>query len=93
MDHSYDNNTLTVRLKQDFNWLTVQRIEPLAGTAQHIRIDLSAARLIDTEALMLIDRLQRAGKTVRLINPPSLLHDLIDLLDLKPVLDTDTLVE
>jgi len=93
MDHSYDNDTLTVRLTQDFNWLTVQRIEPLADDAQHIRIDLSAARLIDTEALMLIDRLRRAGKTVRLIDPPSLLHDLIDLLDLKPVLDADTLVE
>lgn len=93
MDHSYDNNTLTVRLTQDFNWLTVQRIEPLAKDAHHIRIDLSAARLIDTEALMLIDRLQRAGKTVQLIDPPDLLYDLIELLDLEPVLNVDTLVQ
>ena len=93
MDHTYRNDTLTIQLSNDFNWLAVQQIEPLADDATHIRIDLSGARLLDTEALILIDRLQRSGKTVRLIDPPDLLYDLIDLLDLAPTLDADTLVE
>ena len=93
MDYTYTNDTLTIRLTRDFNWPTVEQIEPLTAKAQHIHIDLSEVRRIDTEALMLIDRLQRAGKTVRLHDPPPLLHDLVETLDLSPVFDLDTLVQ
>jgi ABC-type transporter Mla MlaB component len=92
MEHAHRDDTLTVRLSNDFNWLAVQQIEPLTADATHIRIDLSDVRLLDTEALMLIERLQRAGKTVQLIDPPDLLYDLIDLLELDPALDVDALV-
>ena len=92
MEHTTTDGTLTVRLESDFNWMAVQQIEPLAADAKRVHIDLSAARLIDTEALMLIDRLQRASKTVRLHDPPPLLHDLIDMLELQSVFDVDTLV-
>jgi ABC-type transporter Mla MlaB component len=92
MEYTHRDDTLIVRLSNDFNWLAVQQIEPLTADAAHVRIDLSDVRLLDTEALMLIDRLQRAGKTVQLVDPPDLLYDLIALLDLDPALDADALV-
>jgi ABC-type transporter Mla MlaB component len=92
MDYDQSGDRLTVRLTRDFNWLAVRRIEPLAQSVQHVDIDLSGARLIDSEALMLIDRLQRAGKTVQLRNPPDLLYEIIDALEAESVFDVDTLV-
>lgn len=92
MDYEQSGDRLTVRLAGDFNLLAVQRIEPLAREAERVVIDLADARLMDSEALVLIDRLQRAGKTVRLIDPPPLFFEMVEVLELEPVFDVDALV-
>lgn len=92
MHHERSEDRLTLRLTQDFNLMAVKHIEPLAEDVQHVRLDLSDVRLLDSEALMLIDRLQRAGKTVRLHNPPPLFYEMIEVLELESVFNVDTLV-
>lgn len=93
MDYEHDDGRLTVRMTHDFNWPAAQRIAALAEDANHVVIDLADVRLLDSEALVLLDRLQRAGKTVQVREPPPLFYELIDVLELHPIFDVDAMVE
>ncbi len=82
-----------VRLKRDFNLLTARKIALLAEDAEDIYLDLTHSRLVDSEALILLYRFIRAGKQVRLKNPPAILEEIIQILGLESVLDLEALVD
>lgn len=82
MEHERNGDTLTLRCRRDFNLMAVHHLRYRLEEATDIRIDLSRARLVDTEAIMALDRLQRDGRTVTLLHAPPILHEVLDVLDL-----------
>jgi anti-anti-sigma regulatory factor len=87
MERERTGNLLTVRPQRDFNLLAARHLQHLVESAknqgaEHVRVDLSEARLVDTEAIIALDRLQRQGLHVTLVNPPALFQEVLELLDL-----------
>ena len=97
MDVEKQGARLRVRLRRDFNLLTARKVNKLAADADEIYIDLARSRLIDSEALIVLVRLVRAGKTVKLTNlratVKTILEECIHILGLEPVLTLEELVE
>ena len=65
MDLERNGNTLTVRVRRDFNLMAVRHLKYHLDDATRIRIDLARARLVDTEAIMALFRLQNRGQIGR----------------------------
>ena len=97
MDVEKSGRRLTVRLRRDFNLLTARNVSTLAADADEIYIDLSRSRILDSEALIVLVRLVRAGKTVKLQNLraalKTILEESIHILGLEPILTLEELVE
>jgi anti-anti-sigma regulatory factor len=94
MEHERTGDLLTVRLQRDFNLLAARHLQHLAESAmnegaERVRVDLSEARLVDTEAIIALDRLQRQGLHVTLVHPPALFQEVLELLDLTDAFETD----
>lgn len=87
MDYERDGDTVTVRFRRDFNLLTARHLRQVAQGAEHVRIDLSHARIVDTEALAALWHLQDDGMHVTLYDPPDLFHEVVDILDLEDVFE------
>lgn len=90
MEHERNGDILTLRCRRDFNLMAVQHLKYRLKEASHIRIDLSRARLVDTEAIMALDALQREGRTITLLHPPPILEDVLEVLNLRDHFDGDT---
>lgn len=93
MEHERSGDVLTVRLKRDFNLLTARHLQRMSTGTAHVRVDLTQARLVDTEAVIALYRLQQDGVRVTLIEPPDLLRELLGVLDLDDYFDVETMVE
>ena len=97
MDVEKTSDRLTVHLRRDFNLLTARNVAKLAADMGEIHIDLSRSRIIDSEALIVLVKLVRAGKAVTLKNPratvKTVLEESIHILGLESVLDLEALVE
>lgn len=93
MDLDRDDDTLTVCPRRDFNLMAVRHLKYHLGDTTQVRIDLSRARLVDTEAVMALFRLQQEGVQFRLVNPPDIFYEVLAVLDLDDVFDLDRLVE
>lgn len=93
MDLERHGHTLTVRMRRDFNLMAVRHFRYHLGDATRVRVDLSRARLVDTEAVMALYRLQRDGITVRLLEPPDIFYEVLEILELESAFDLDRLVE
>lgn len=87
MDHQRTGRLLTVRCLRDFNLMAVRHLTYRLHDATDIRIDLSHARLVDTEAVMALDALHREGHSITLVNPPPLFDDVLDVLGLRDHFD------
>jgi len=93
MDLEHSDDTLTVRIRRDFNLMAVRHLKYHLDDATRVRIDLRRARLVDTEAVMALVRLMRAGVTVRLLDPPAIFYEVLDVLELADAVDVEKLVE
>jgi hypothetical protein len=97
MDFEKSGRRLNVKLRRDFNLLTARKIARLAEDADELSIDLARSRIVNSEALILLYTLVRAGKHVTLKNPRSslrvVLEEAIHVLGLESVLDLDELIE
>jgi anti-anti-sigma regulatory factor len=82
MHHTRVDGHLNVELDRDFNLFTARYLERLAETATSVTVDLRAVRLVDTEGIIALDRIQRAGKDVTVRNPPDIFFDVLRALDL-----------
>ncbi len=93
MDPERHGDTLTVRPRRDFNLMAVRHLEYHLGDTTRVRIDLARARLVDTEAIMALSRLQKQGLEVALLNPPPVFYEVLEVLELKSAFDVEALVE
>lgn len=93
MDLDRDDDTLNVRPRRDFNLMAVRHLKYHLEDATQVRIDLTRARLVDTEAVMALFRLQQDGIRFRLVNPPDIFFEVLEVLDLTAEFDLDRLVE
>lgn len=93
MDLERHGNTLTVRMRRDFNLMAVRHIRYHLEDATSLRIDLSRTRLVDTEAVMALYRLKMGGLTIRLLEPPTIFYEVLEVLELESAFDLEDLVE
>lgn len=91
MEYEKTESELRVRLIRDFNLFTARRIAPLAEDVATVHIDLSRAKIVDSEAVRLLYKLVRSGKRVTLARPPEIMKEVIDVLGLREVLDIDAM--
>lgn len=89
MDYERDGDTVTVHFRRDFNLLTARHLRQVAQGAAHVRVDLSHARIVDTEAIAALWHLQDEGTRVTLFDPPALFHEMLDALDLEDVFEVE----
>jgi len=87
MTYERDGDTLTAHFQRDFNLLTARHLRQIVQEESHVRLDLSDARFVDTEALAVLWELQDDGVDVTLYDPPELFHEMIDELGLESVFD------
>jgi anti-anti-sigma regulatory factor len=87
MTYERDGDTLTVHFQRDFNLLTARHLRQIVEGDEHVRVDLSDARFVDTEALAVLWALQDDDVDVTLYDPPELFHEMIDELGLESVFD------
>ena len=77
---------------RDFNLFTARRLAPLTEGVAHVRIDLTSAKIVDSEAVRLLFDLKSSGKRVTLVRPPEILKEVVDVLGLDDVLDIDAMI-
>ena len=93
MDLERHGDTLTVRTRRDFNLMAVRHLKYHLEGATRVRVDLSRARLVDTEAVMALFRLQKEGLDITLLEPPAIFYEVLEVLELESVFDVERLVE
>jgi ABC-type transporter Mla MlaB component len=92
MDYEIEERRLRVRLIRDFNLLTARRVEKLAKEADSVAIDLTRSKIVDSVAIIALHRMITAGKKVKLINPPKIFGEAVQVLGLDDLLNLDELV-
>ena len=92
MKYEYAGNSLNIELLRDFNLLTSRQVEHLAAKAEVVTIDLSNAKIVDSESIAVLYKLIKAGKIIYLQHPPEILAEVIEVLGLGEVLDLEKMV-
>lgn len=82
MEYKKNEDRLTVTLQRDFNLFTAARIEALAEDSAEVCIDMGASKIADSEAVRTLYRLIGAGKAVRLLDPPPIFFEVLEVLGL-----------
>ncbi len=93
MDLERHGDTLTLRPRRDLNLMAIRHLKHHLEDATRVRIDLSRARLVDTEGVMALFRLKQQGITIRLLDPPPIFYEVLEVLELESAFDLDRLVE
>jgi len=86
MKHRQEGSKLFLKVEQNLNLITAGHIERLGVEADEIHLDLSEARIVDSEGIILLWKVLREGKKVLLWKPPRILHEMISILELKEFL-------
>jgi anti-anti-sigma regulatory factor len=80
------NSHIDIVFEQDLNLFTARRLIKLAKDVKSIHIDLKNARIIGSEGLIALYRLHNDGKELMIANPPSILFEIVKILNLDEVL-------
>lgn len=91
MKHRKDGSKLYIKVEQNLNLITTRQIERLAEEARAVYLDLSDARIVDSEGVVLLYHLLRAGKELHLKEAPDILREILQALDLEAVIPIDRL--
>lgn len=76
--------TLAVTLQATFNLYDVHFLEEkLAADINTLQIDFSTCKIVDSEAVIFMYRWQASGKILKLIHPPDILFEILDILELR----------
>lgn len=79
-------DTLKVTLLNNFDILTRNKIESRATKEiENLEIDFSNCKILDSEAVIFMYRWNKSGKTLKLINPPDILFEILDILELNDI--------
>lgn len=80
--HKVDT-TLEVKVFGSFNLAAKNMLESrVTSEITDLKIDLSKCKFIDSEGVIFMYRWQHSGKGLELKNPPEILFEIIDLLEL-----------
>lgn len=83
VDIQRDNNTLDITLFSAFNLRSKNIIEQhLSPEITTLNIDLSQCRYVDSEAVIFLYRWQKSGNSLYLQDPPDILFEILETLDL-----------
>lgn len=85
--------TLEVQLCCAFNlWIRNILESRLHSGITKLRLDMSRSNRIDSEGVIFLHRWQRSGKELELINPPPVLFEILDILELTDMWDLEAIV-
>jgi ABC-type transporter Mla MlaB component len=74
---------LEAKVVGSFNLAAKNRLESrLSSEITELKLDLSECRFIDTEGVIFMYNWQQSGKKITLSNPPEILFEIIDFLEL-----------
>ncbi len=74
---------LETKIFGSFNLAAKNRIESrLSDGIRDLKIDLSECKFIDSEGVIFMYKWQKSGKSLELKNPPNVLFEIIDILEL-----------
>lgn len=80
------DDTLKVTLLNNFDILTRNKIESRATKEiQKLEIDFSNCKILDSEAVIFMYHWHKSGKKLELINPPDILFEILDILELTDI--------
>lgn len=86
-------NTLQVKVLNNFNLQTKNKIASrLTKEINKLEIDLSNCRIIDSEAVIFMYKWESDGKKLSLLNPPEILFEIIEILELQKEWEPDTII-
>jgi|AntRauTorcE11897_2_1112592.scaffolds.fasta_scaffold06657_3 ABC-type transporter Mla MlaB component len=75
---------LEARIAGNFNLRVKNSIEDrLSPEISTLKIDLSACRLVDSEAVIFMFKWQHSGKVLTLKAPPDILFEILDVLEIR----------
>lgn len=73
---------------RSFNLHLRNRIEGrIDGKVNRLEVDLGRCRFVDTEAVIFLFRWIRDGGELELVDPPPILYEILDLLELREAWD------
>lgn len=93
MKFKKDHDSLQAELTGDFNLNVVRQIQPMISDRDQLFINLGNARFVNSEAVIFLHGLLRAGKNVRLKDPPKNFFEVLQILGLHEVWDLKNIVE
>jgi len=77
------DNTLNVTVTNAFNIHACNQLESIISTdIKKLAIDFDRCHLVDTKGVIFLFRWQQNGKSLECINPPDILFEIIELLEL-----------
>ena len=88
MEFNIEITKLKINTMGDFNIITVLNIKSVLEKEKDIdelEFDLKEARFIDSEGIRFIYQLHKEGKTIKILNPPSIFYKVIQILKLESV--------
>lgn len=91
MKHRKEGDKLYVKVEQNLNLITTRQIERMAEEVREVYLDLSDARIVDSEGVVLLYRLLRAGKALHIKEAPEILREILRVLDLEDVIPLERL--
>ncbi|NPA58520.1 MAG: hypothetical protein GXN94_04405 [Aquificae bacterium] len=85
MEFTKKDGELSIVLKGDFNYPTVKRIENILKLEEidRLTIDIGSAKVVDSEAVKLLFRLDRDSVQITVLNPPYIFDRILNILKLK----------
>jgi len=93
MHYTTSKNSIDIQLDKDFNLVAAQQIDALVGSKNNVRLDLTHARLVDSEAIAMLHRYMLEGRRVILKNPPKIFYEVIRILGLHTHWNLDELID
>lgn len=76
--------TLAITLQTTFNLYDVHFVEEkLTPEINTLQIDLGSCKIVDSEAVIFMYRWQASGNVLKLIKPPDVLFEILDILELR----------
>ncbi|WP_456427039.1 STAS domain-containing protein [Rhodocaloribacter sp.] len=92
MTYEKKGDTIHITLRRDFNLLTARKVRRLCRDVNEVHIDLSRSKFVDTEGIIVLYELIKAGKKVRLIHPPPIFFEVVHILRLEEIFRPEALV-
>lgn len=83
MQVTRNHNRLDVVIERNFNLSAIRELEQhIEESTDYLIINLKHSFFLDSEAIIFMHRWQQQGKKLKLINPPEVFYEILEVLDL-----------